>query len=98
MPRIKIMHNIGSLFIKTGELGEACNSFEFIMQEKPDFQAGLHLVSCYHALNDPEKMKRAFQLLLNIPINIDQEKYNQVANVISSFNLIRFRNRQFKLN
>ncbi|KAL0281026.1 UNVERIFIED_CONTAM: hypothetical protein PYX00_002147 [Menopon gallinae] len=77
--RIKIMHNIGSLFIKTGELAEACNSFELIMQEKPDFRAGLQLIQCYHVLNDSEKMKKAFQSLLNIPINIDNDKYSQPA-------------------
>lgn len=67
--------------MKTGELTEACNSFEYIMQEMPDFRAGSYLVHCYHTLNDVEKMKRAFQSLLNIPLNIDQDKYNQSTNV-----------------
>ncbi|KAK6645118.1 hypothetical protein RUM43_001394 [Polyplax serrata] len=75
--RIKIMHNIGTLFLKTGEILVACNSFEYIMQEKPDFRAALQLVYCYQALNDPEKMKKAFLTMLNIPLNLDFDKYNQ---------------------
>lgn len=75
------MHNIGTLFMKTGELNEACNSFEYIMQEMPDFGAGSYLVRCYHTLNDTDKMKRAFQSLLTIPLNIDVDKYNQSSNV-----------------
>jgi intraflagellar transport protein 88 len=75
------MHNIGSLFLKTGELEEACNSYEYIMQEKPDFRAGLSLIRCYQSLGDVDKMKRTFQNLLTIPLNIDLEKYHPVSDV-----------------
>lgn len=34
------MHNIGILFVKMGQFTDACSSFEFIMQEKPDFKTG----------------------------------------------------------
>lgn len=34
------MQNIGLLFIKMGQYNDACTSFEFVMQEKPDFKTG----------------------------------------------------------
>ncbi|KAF4530273.1 hypothetical protein B566_EDAN007314 [Ephemera danica] len=72
--RLKIMHNIGLLFVKMGQYNDACMSFEFIMQEKPDFKTGLHLVLCYSALGDIEKMQRGFRLLLEVPLDIDEEE------------------------
>lgn len=38
--RTKIMQNIGLLFIKMGQYNDACTSFEFVMQEKPDSKTG----------------------------------------------------------
>ena len=35
------MQNIGLLFIKMGQYNDACTSFEFVMQEKPDFKTGI---------------------------------------------------------
>ena len=32
--RIKIMHNIGILFVKMGQYNDACSSFEWIMSEQ----------------------------------------------------------------
>lgn len=75
------MHNIGTLFLKTGEFLEASSSFEYIMQEKPDFRAALHLIFCYYTINDPEKMKAGFQAMLTIPLSIDNDKYNQATAV-----------------
>ncbi|XP_063223516.1 intraflagellar transport protein 88 homolog isoform X2 [Bacillus rossius redtenbacheri] len=78
--RVKIMHNIGVLFVKMGQFSEACSSFEYIIQEKPDFKSGLHAILCYYALNDKDKMKRGFQLLLEVPLNIDdEEKYTATS-------------------
>nr|CAD7458130.1 unnamed protein product [Timema tahoe] len=71
--RVKIMHNIGILFVKMGQFGDACSSFEYIMQEKPDFMSGLHVILCYYALADKDKMKKGFQMLLEVPLNIDDE-------------------------
>lgn len=48
--RLKIMHNIGLLFVRMGQFNDACMSFEFIMQEKPDFKTGeyfIHLLVLY---------------------------------------------------
>lgn len=67
--RLKITHNIGILFVKMGQYSDAATSFEFIMAEKGDIRSGLHLVLCYYALGDTEKMKKAFQYLLDVPIS-----------------------------
>lgn len=60
--RLKITHNIGVLFVKMGQYSDAATSFEFSMAEKgekSDIKSGLHLVLCYYALGDTEKMKKA---------------------------------------
>lgn len=78
--RIKIMHNIGVLFVKMSQFTEACSSFEYIMQEKPDFHTGLDVIVCYYALGEKEKMKRGFQALVEVPLNIDDEdKYSATS-------------------
>ena len=56
--RIKIMHNIGILFVKMGQYSDACTSFEWIMSEQPDFKTGLHLILCYFSLGDKERTKK----------------------------------------
>lgn len=71
--RLKISHNIGILFIKMGQYSDAANNFEFIMSERADLKCGLHLILCYYALGDTDKMKRAFQLLLEVQIDFDDE-------------------------
>lgn len=40
----------------------------------PDVKSGLHLVLCYYALGDTEKMKKAFQYLLDVPIDFNDEE------------------------
>ncbi|KAI4470503.1 intraflagellar transport protein 88 [Holotrichia oblita] len=75
--RIKIMHNIGMVFVQMGQYEEAVTSLEFIMSEQPYHRAGLHLVLCCRALEDKERMKNAFSLLLAIPLEMeDEEKYS----------------------
>ncbi|XP_015589688.1 intraflagellar transport protein 88 homolog [Cephus cinctus] len=87
--RIKIMHNIGMLFVQMGRLEEAANSFEYVMRERAEFKAGLHAVLCHFALLHRDKMKRGFLELLEVQLNIDQEdKYNNntddiAANIIN---------------
>ena len=74
--RIKIMHNIGILFVKMGQYPDACTSFEWVMSEQGDFKTGFHLVLCYYAMADREKMKRGFQQLVDIPLDAeDEDKY-----------------------
>lgn len=78
--RLKIKHNIGIAFVKMGQFSDACSKFEDIMQEKPDYASGLHMILCYYALGEKDKMKRGFQMLLECPLNIDDdEKYNAMS-------------------
>ncbi|XP_023245488.1 intraflagellar transport protein 88 homolog [Copidosoma floridanum] len=75
--RIKIMHNIGIVFVQMGRLEEAANSFEWVMREKPDLKAGMHAILCNFALSRQDKMKKCFLELLDVPLPIDHdEKYS----------------------
>jgi len=67
------MHNMGILFLKMNQATDAAASFEYIMQERPSFKTGLHLVVANFMTGDPDKMKRAFQDLLDVPMDFDEE-------------------------
>jgi len=75
------MHNMGIIFLKIEHPTDAANSFEFIMQEKPSFKTGLHLVVANFMANDADKMKRSFQDLLEVPMEFDddEDKYTTVS-------------------
>ncbi|XP_074642143.1 intraflagellar transport protein 88 homolog [Tubulanus polymorphus] len=95
--RIKIMQNIGIVFVKMGQYNDAITSFEHIMQEQPNFKTGFNLILCYYALGDREKMKKAFQKLLMVDLHIDDEdkylsqgddkQYNLILEVIKNDSL-----------
>lgn len=71
------MHNIGMVYIKMGQYEEAVTSLEYIMSEQATHRAGLHLVLCCRALEDKERMRTAFSLLLSVPLDLeDEEKYS----------------------
>jgi intraflagellar transport protein 88 len=88
--RLKITHNIGILFIKMGQYSDAATSFEFIMSEKGDLNSGLHLILCYYAVGDAEKMKKAFQWLLDVPIDFydDDKLLNANVNLVNNVETI----------
>lgn len=74
--RIKIMQNIGVVFIRLGQYSDAITSFEHIMSECPNIKTGFNLILCYYAIGDRERMKKAFQKLISIQLGIDdEEKY-----------------------
>ncbi|XP_074841372.1 intraflagellar transport protein 88 homolog isoform X1 [Carettochelys insculpta] len=74
--RIKIMQNIGVAFIKTGRYTDGISSFEHIMNTSPNLKAGFNLILCYFATGDREQMKKAFQKLIAVPLEIDyDDKY-----------------------
>ncbi|XP_047286623.1 intraflagellar transport protein 88 homolog isoform X11 [Homo sapiens] len=73
--RIKIMQNIGVTFIQAGQYSDAINSYEHIMSMAPNLKAGYNLTICYFAIGDREKMKKAFQKLITVPLEIDEDKY-----------------------
>lgn len=71
------MHNIAMVFVKMGQWEEAIGSLEFIMSEDACHKAGLHLVLCCRALEDKDRMRTSFALLLSVPMELeDEEKYN----------------------
>uniref|UniRef100_A0A8C6LLV5 Intraflagellar transport 88 n=2 Tax=Nothobranchius furzeri TaxID=105023 RepID=A0A8C6LLV5_NOTFU len=74
--RSKIKHSIAVVFIAMGQYSDAITSLEDIMSETPNITAGFNLILCYHAAGDREKMKKAFQKLISVPLGIsDEDKY-----------------------
>lgn len=71
--RIKIMQNIGVVFIRMGQYSDAITSFEHIMSESPNIKTGFNLILCYYAIGDRDRMKKAFQKLISVPLGIDDE-------------------------
>ncbi|XP_039675047.1 intraflagellar transport protein 88 homolog isoform X4 [Perca fluviatilis] len=71
--RIKIMQNIGVVFVRMGQYSDAITSFEHIMSESPNIKTGFNLILCYYAIGDRERMKKAFQKLISVPLGIDDE-------------------------
>ncbi|KAF7650226.1 hypothetical protein LDENG_00129560 [Lucifuga dentata] len=71
--RIKIMQNIGVIFIRMGQYSDAITTFEHIMSESPNIKTGFNLILCYYAIGDRERMKKAFQKLTSVPLEIDNE-------------------------
>lgn len=79
--RIKIMQNIGVVFIRMGQYSDAITSFSHIMGESPNIKTGFNLILCYYAIGDREMMKKAFQNLISVPLGIDDEDKYIPSNV-----------------
>jgi len=78
--RLKLMHNMGIVFLRINHAEDAAASFEYIMTEKPSFKTGLHLVVSNFMAGDPEKTKQSFKELLQVPVEIDdEEKYAPIS-------------------
>uniref|UniRef100_A0A803XYY5 Intraflagellar transport protein 88 homolog n=1 Tax=Meleagris gallopavo TaxID=9103 RepID=A0A803XYY5_MELGA len=86
--RIKIMQNIGVAFIKTGQYMDAISSFEHIMSLSPNLKAGFNLIVCYFAIGDSEQMKKAFQKLIAVPLEVDYDDKYVSANDDPHTNLL----------
>lgn len=83
--RIKIMQNIGLVFVRMGQYTDAITSFEHIMGESPNIKTGFNLILCYFAIGDRERMKKAFQKLISVPLGIDDEDKYILSNVSVKF-------------
>ncbi|XP_072300270.1 intraflagellar transport protein 88 homolog [Eucyclogobius newberryi] len=71
--RIKILQNIGLVFVHMGQYSDAITSFQHIMSECPNVKAGYNLVLCYFAIGDRDRMKTGFQKLISVPLDMDEE-------------------------
>ncbi|CAL8240475.1 unnamed protein product [Merluccius merluccius] len=71
--RIKILQNIGVVFVSMGQYSDAVTSFEHIMSESPNVRTGFNLILCYYATGDRDRMKKAFQKLIAVPLGIGEE-------------------------
>ncbi|XP_069569502.1 intraflagellar transport protein 88 homolog isoform X2 [Brachyistius frenatus] len=86
--RIKIMQNIGVVFVRMGQYSDAITSFEHIMSESPNINTGLNLTLCYYAIGDRERMKTAFQKLISVPLGIDEEDKYIPSNDDANSNMV----------
>ncbi|KAH8418795.1 hypothetical protein KR222_005548 [Zaprionus bogoriensis] len=76
--RLKITENIGVLFVRMGQYADAASSFEFIMAERPDIRSGIHLLLCYYAMGDVEKIKNTFRSLCDVqPVETERDLENE---------------------
>ncbi|XP_046866865.1 intraflagellar transport protein 88 homolog [Drosophila willistoni] len=76
--RLKITENIGVLFVRMGQYADAASSFEFIMSERADVKNGIHLLLCYYAMGDVEKIKNTFRILCDVqPAESDSDLENE---------------------
>jgi len=74
--RIRIMKNIGIVFVRMGQYNDAITAYEHIMSDKPDVESGFNLLLCSFAIGDKENMKKAFQKLVQVRVDYeDEEKY-----------------------
>mmetsp|Transcript_17885 Transcript_17885/g.50068 ORF Transcript_17885/g.50068 Transcript_17885/m.50068 type:complete len:786 (+) Transcript_17885:210-2567(+) len=72
--RFKIMKNIGIAFVKMGQYQDAMESFQTVMENVPDHSTGFNLIVCFYALGDKEKMKKAFQMLVQVPMYREKDE------------------------
>ncbi|XP_040913873.1 intraflagellar transport protein 88 homolog isoform X2 [Toxotes jaculatrix] len=86
--RIKIMQNIGVVFVCLGQYSDAKTSFEHIMSESPNIKTGFNLILCYYAIGDREGMKNAFQKLISVPLGIDDEDKYIPSNDDTNSNMV----------
>ena len=76
--RLKLMQNIGLSFVRLTQFADAIASFEYIMSERGDLdvQTAFHLIVCYFALGDSDKMKYYFNKLLQVKVEDQfEERY-----------------------
>ncbi|XP_023300362.2 intraflagellar transport protein 88 homolog [Lucilia cuprina] len=76
--RLKITQNIGILFVRMGQYADAAASFEFIMSERADIRSGIHLILCYYAMGDVDKIKSTFRNLCDVlPMEAEKDLDNE---------------------
>lgn len=89
--KMKIMENIGLVFVRIGQYPKAIIYFEDIMSQSPNTKTGYNLVLCYYAIGDKERMKKGFQKLISVPLGFDEDKYIP-SNVSGSGSLVQILN------
>lgn len=73
------MRNIGLSFIRLGQMQDAQQTYETIMETAPDYRAGINLVLTHYATNNKEQLKQSFQNLINIR-KLENEKVPEGEN------------------
>lgn len=68
-----MLNNIGIALVKLGKYEDALATFEECMDFHGDYATALNLILAAYCLDDNEKMREAFQRLVDIPLLIDDE-------------------------
>ncbi|XP_026839421.1 intraflagellar transport protein 88 homolog isoform X2 [Drosophila erecta] len=80
--RLKIRENIGIIFIRMGSYSDAASSFEFIMSERASIRSSIHILLCYYALGDVEKVKLSFRRLCDVQTEASETDMENQTNII----------------
>ncbi|KAH7728656.1 CBN-OSM-5 protein [Aphelenchoides avenae] len=71
--RAKMLNNIGVALVKSGNFVDALATFEECLESSGDYATALNLTITAYLLDDSEKMREAFQRLVDIPPMVDDE-------------------------
>lgn len=71
--RLKITQNIGTIFIKMGQYSDAATNFEIVLGERAEISCAIHLILCYYALGNVEKIKHAFKILVDSQLYFEDD-------------------------
>lgn len=71
--RLKITQNIGTIFIKMGQYSDAATNFEIVLGERAEISCAIHLILCYYALGNVEKIKHAFKILVESELHFEDD-------------------------
>uniref|UniRef100_A0A914DVC1 Intraflagellar transport protein 88 homolog n=1 Tax=Acrobeloides nanus TaxID=290746 RepID=A0A914DVC1_9BILA len=82
--RIKMLNNIGIALVKLGKYEDALVTFEECMDFHGDYSTALNLILAAYCLDDNEKMREAFQRLVDIPLLIDDEHKYMEQDILST--------------
>uniref|UniRef100_A0A915LF34 Intraflagellar transport protein 88-like protein n=1 Tax=Meloidogyne javanica TaxID=6303 RepID=A0A915LF34_MELJA len=84
--RAKILSNIGVAMVRLGRYEDALSSFEESLElsgrSAADYSTALNLIMAAYCLGNEEKMRESFQRLVDIPILIDENKQQQVIELL----------------
>lgn len=68
-----MLNNIGVALVKSGNFVDALSTFEECLEANGDYATALNLTITAYLLDDSEKMREAFQRLVDIPPMTDDE-------------------------
>ena len=68
-----MLNNIGVALVRSGNFVDALATFEECLESNGDYATALNLTITAYLLDDSDKMREAFQRLVDIPPMVDDE-------------------------